>query len=278
MSLLALATLWSGPNQTGSVMAFGLGVGDRYNHVTHDQLSSHGLLDSVASGTLSCNKADLNLILFDKSGYAGGFWQVTSVAGENAGYWHTGPARSVLLIASRNEASKETRLSFRGTFQKQWDTIVDEQLKGSPASRDGEPLLTWRMFPVDNKWLSSTQAYLRIHQSLDIDVPYWSDYNGWMDYHIVLYVDGGGHVRAWVAAWECNVDSGAKHDKIMDKLAPKVKAGMQPLQDAINANLVAFDGAGPFTDVYYLPGAQVTPVTDTLYSHTHTDITIVVVR
>lgn len=280
MSLLALTTLFSGPSETGASMLFGLGAGNRYNNLTHDRLNAQGLLDSVASGTMICTSADLNLILFENSDYTGRFYQLSKSAGGQATFWHTGPAQSALLIASNNQGTSEHRLSFVNTFRTEWDSIVDQQLEGTSVTRDVEPLLTWRMFPVGDQWLSEGQVYLRIHQPLHVHLPwYWPDYQGWMDYHIVLFVDGDGHLRAWVADWECNVDSGAKHDKILNQLAPQVSAGMQPLQDRVNAQLTATDALGPFTDVYYLPDEQITPIENAGFGgDTGTDITIVVVR
>lgn len=279
MTLLALTTEFSGPNETGSSMVFGLGAGDRYNQATHDYLDSRGLLDSIASGTMSCTQADLNLICFSNSDYTGSFFQLSKAAGGEATFWHTGPAQSALLIASNNHGTNEHRFSFAGTFQGEWDTIVDQQLEGKSVSRDVEPLLTWRMFPTDDQWLTSGQTYLRIHQPLHVHLPwYWPDYQASMDYHVVLFVNSDGHLRAWVADWECWVESGAKHDKIINQLAPEVNAGMQPLQDKVDAQLSATDALGPFKDVYYLPGKQTMSVENAGFGgNTADDITIVVV-
>jgi hypothetical protein len=279
MSLLALTTLFSGPNQTGSSTLFGLGVGDRYNYLTHDRLDSLGLLDSVASGSMVCKNADLNLIFFSNPDYTGSFFQLSKTKGGDATFWHAGPAQSALLIASNNQGTSEHRVGYVETFQSQWDMIVDQQLEGTSVSRDVEPLLTWRMFPTDDQWLDSSQVYLRIHQPLHVHMPwYWPDYQASMDYHIVLFINGDGNLRAWVADWEYWVESGAKSHKIGDQLGPQVEAGMQPLEDNVNAKLEVTDALGQLKDVYYLPGNQIAPIENAGFGgNTSQDVTIVVV-
>jgi hypothetical protein len=279
MSLLALASLFSGPNQTGSSMLMGLGTTDDYSHLTHDVMESRGLIDSVSSGLLICQTATINLVLFSNSDYTGTFFQLSKAAGGDATYWHTGSAQSALLIASERAGTSEHRFSFTTIFQGDWDTFLDQTLQGTSVSRDVDPLLTWRMFPTDDQWLSSGQVYLRIHQPLHVHMPwYWPDYQASVDYHILLYVTGDHHLRGWVADYEWWVESGAKSGKIGDQLGPQAASGMGALQDHLNEKLSALDALGAVRDVYYLPGTQLSPVDNAvLGGNTNDDITIVIV-
>jgi hypothetical protein len=93
----------------------------------------------------------------------------------------------------------------------------------------------------------------------------------------VLFVNGDGDLRAWVADWEYWVESGAKSHKIASSLAPQVEAGAQPLQDKVNAQLIATDALGKVRDVYLLPGSQIARIENAmLVGNTNDDVAIVV--
>lgn len=292
MSLLAAAWLYSGPNRTGSYDLTGLGVGDRYTAVSHAELDAHNLVNSVASGQLTCSAADLNLVLFDQADYSGHFFQVSKRREDgDATFWHVGPTQSALVIASRNSGSSENRFSFVDMFRESWDTFLDPQLPQISVavngvslgtvrvSREGEPLLTWRMFPEGDQWLDRHQVYLRVHQPLHVHMPwYWSDYSASADYHIVLFTTGDHTLRAWVADNEWWVEGGALSSTIGDLLGRAVSAGMAPLQKNLNDKLKMADAFGAINDVFYLPGRQLTPIgTDVFSGNTADDVTIVVV-
>jgi hypothetical protein len=179
-----------------------------------------------------------------------------------------------LLLVKTNRGS-ETRLSFRDLFLSRWKTTIDSKLSGG-AKRSGEPILTWEMFPEGISYLDPQRIYLKVHQELDIEIDWWPDYEASITYHLFLYLSGG-RLRGTVARWAYWIEGGAKADDIEDKLAPAVIAGM----DDLNAQLSASLGAIPitFTDLYYLPGRQLSAApTGTLTGWTTDDVTIVLVR
>jgi hypothetical protein len=279
MSLKATALLFNGANETGTSLLVGLGTADRYAQITPAELSSHGMVDSVASGQLNCTAADLNLVFFSNGAYTGSFFQVSlSRSNGSETFWHTGPAQSALLIASNDAGANEHRVSFVDTFREKWDSFLDNLLQGKQVTRDVEPLLTWQMFPTSDQWLTSSQTYLRIHQPLHVHMPwYWPDYQASADYNIVLYIDGDSHLRAWVADWECWVESGAKHDQVQNQLSPQVQAGMSALQDQMNQQLALTDLLGAIKAVFYLPGRQPNPIGSTTFGgNTSDDVTIII--
>ena len=92
MAILAAVYLYNGPNETGSSLLPGLSSADRYAPITDAVLLSHGLVNSVASGTLHCSTADLNAILFQNEDYTGDLFQISLSRNEGAEtFWHTGP-------------------------------------------------------------------------------------------------------------------------------------------------------------------------------------------
>jgi hypothetical protein len=292
MAIGAAAQLYSDPGMKGSSLLTGLAAGERYGLLNYGDLDSAGLLWSVRSGTMDSSDSNLNVVLFDNEDFDGNFLQL-SIGREDhdATFEDSGNNTwSVLLIASNQAGTTETRASFVNLFRSKWDSLLDKLLQGTQLSREGEPTLTWRMFPVyppsegyqyyqnGDQFLSSDLTYLHIQQELLVTLPwYWSNYNALVDYYIQLFV-AGNQVQASVAAWYLTVDPGAKSSKIWNLLAPQVQSGMNALQSQLN-NELAFTSALNPTDVYLLPGTQLTSLGagPALVGNTFNDVTIVVV-
>ncbi len=282
MSLLATTWLYNGSNLTGSSELIGLGESDRYAKQSATDLKRYGLYNSISSGQLTCLDADLSLAIFNNQGYAGQFRQLSMSRDlQQTDFWHAGRAESALVIASNKRNTAETRLSFVDLFLNQWNTYLDSQLQGTPASRRSNQL-TWLMFPENHQYLDPNQSYLCIHQDLHISIPVLPDYSAWFEYYVSLYVDPNGHVRCWVPADYIKVEDGAKHSAIHHKIDPVINAGMSTLTDQVNQELMLFDQSGPFSEVYFLPGSQLDPITSgqtSIYGQDSVDdVTIVIVQ
>lgn len=279
MSLEFVGFLFSQDNRQGQSMLVGVGGSDRYNRISADTLQNQGLYANIHSVELhTTDEADGNIVLLQNDDYSGAFVQVAD-ARSQGDFWRpiSGHIGSGLLIASNKKGNKETRVSFRDRFLDQWDTLLDAKLQGSQASREGEPTLTWEMFPANVSYLDYTLTYLKIYQPLHIHLSWWPDYAASMTYHVYLYVDGNQHVRARGVRWAYWVESGAKRGKIADKLGPQVKDGLSSLQDQLDQQLTLLDLLGPVSDVYYLPGRQLEPLgTNAIVGNTNDDITIVI--
>jgi hypothetical protein len=289
MAIAAVVQIDSGPGQTGSSLTTGLGVGERYGLVTLGDLLSGGVFYSLRSGRMDSSTSNLNLVLCDMQDFDGNFIQL-SVGREDhtASFEVNGSsAWSALVIASNQAGTTETRISFASFFRSKWDAFLDKRLNGTQLSREGEPTLTWRMFPVypptlgdqyyqpGDQYLSSDQTYLHIQQELLVTLPwYWSNYNAVMDYYVELFVKDG-QLQASVAAWYLSVDPGAKSTKIWNMVAPHIKSGMAALQSQLNTEIAGIKAS----DVYLLPGTQLSSLGagPALVGNTLNDVTIVVV-
>jgi hypothetical protein len=278
MALEFSGTLFAG-NFTGPSLLVGVGHNDRYNPITADTLTSFSLYANIHSADIiTTAEASGSIVCLKNDDFSGPFAQVSDAgSGGEADFTLSGYIGSVLLIASDKQGKKETRVSFREQFLAAWDDFLDKKLAGGSASREGEPTLTWEMFPASVSFLDPNQTYLKIYQPLHIHTPWpFSDYAASMTYHIVLFIDGSQHVRAWGARWACWVESGIKHDHILGELSPQVRDGLSDLQDQANAKLAVLDLLGPLSDVYYLPGQQTTDIgTGVLTGNTSDDVTIV---
>lgn len=277
MALLISSALFYGDNATGNMYSTVVDHNERYERISADLLKQRGLYAHVESVSVYAHQYDANLVLLQNDNYSGPFAQV-SVDGSAKQqfiidtFGHIG---SALLIVSQKKG--ELRLSLKDTLLTKWTQYLDQKLAGSAASRQGNPILTWEMFPANVSHLDPNLTYFKVHQPLHININNWPDYSASLTYHIYLYVNGNSKLRASGVRWAQWVENGTKEGKIRDKLRPQVKAGLGEFESILNSQLQAFDGFGNITDVFYLPGNQVTPLgTENITGHTDNDITIVI--
>ena|ERR1039458_2852815 len=97
---------------------------------------------------------------------------------------------------------------------------------------------------------------IRLYFNFHIGTPwYCSDANGDIDYYIVVYLDSGGHLGAYVDGWSYNYSGGGPFctGSINDALNAAVPAGISPLQTLLSNELALLSGVS-FSSVYLLPG------------------------
>jgi len=97
---------------------------------------------------------------------------------------------------------------------------------------------------------------VRIFFDIHIHTPwYCSDADGNISYYVVPYLDGGGHLGAYVDWWSYDYNGGGPFctGAINDKLNNAVPAGMGTLQTMLDTRL-AFFANKLFDIVYLLPG------------------------
>lgn len=252
-------------------------------------MSSLGIRQALSSATVyASSTADATVILFaplvpflGSPDYTGRFMQITNR--RNAGsefkvdrfsdFAFNNQATSI-LVAAPNRGT-EFRMSFRDLFLAQWRAQIDAQLTDG-ARRNGDPTLTWEMWPNGISHLSSDHMYLKVHQRLRIELSWWPDYDASITYHLFLFLDGNGRLRGHVQRWAYWVESGIKASSIGNRLRPAVIAGMDQINTELAAQLAPFSGFS-FRDLYYLPGNQTTrPPTGVRTGMTTSDVTIVV--
>lgn len=286
MSLTLLTSVFQGNNQTGSSKVYGVGS-ERYRQATSASLASAGFSNNISSATVfPSSLVDGNLIFFGSPvsfitfpDYEGQFVQLTNKKGATAEFdanltatTLNNLANSILVVPTKKGG--EVRLSFRTLFLQKWKDVIDAQL-GSDANRKGDPTLTWTMFPQGISHLDPARRYLKIHQELNINVPWWPDYDASITYHIYLFLNSGGHLSGHVQRWAYWVEGGVKSGAIAGKLEPKVIAGMDTLNEKLATELGAFSSF-TLSDLFYLPGDQTTAKSTGVFTGTTwDDVTIV---
>lgn len=98
---------------------------------------------------------------------------------------------------------------------------------------------------------------IRVYFDFHIGTPFYcSDANGDISYYIVVYLDGGGHLHAYVDGWSWHYDGGGPFctGAIDDALNAAVPAGVGPLQGALDTKLGVLSGVS-FSSLYLLPGS-----------------------
>jgi hypothetical protein len=275
MKLEAWGCINHGPKPSESSVCISLAAGDIYTHCNIVDLANLGFRGLVLNwnGTSTGTGTGIesvylepgklgnaaSIVVFNGGSFDGSFTQFTA-AGFGTGFVSAtvNDPLSFLLISTPVGGAGQQLLSFKSIFQSDWDTAVDREFAGQ-ASRSGEPILTWDMFPSDEySFLDSNLYYLKVHQDLSIPIPCWpTSYNAWMEYWIYLY-PSGGNLQASVAGYWWWVDGGVWTDKVADKFVPKVQSGMATLENEFNAKLGTLNKAagGLKQNVYYLPGAQ----------------------
>jgi hypothetical protein len=281
MSLEAVGAIYTGPNQTGQSSLIGLAKGNRYSHANKQALQSIGFYQQIQSGFIDASaNVDISMMIFTGDSFDGSFYQFTDPqnGGETTFATNSWKIGSYLLLGSSPGGANQIQLSYKNIFQKEWDSTIDQQL-GSSAYRNGEPVLTWDMFPTNEySWLNSNLPYLKVHQDVVIKISCWpSNYNAWMEYWLYLY-PSGGNIRASVAGYAWWVEGGTWNGSVSGKFGPLVVAGMTTLQDQLNTQLSGYDGItnGKVLDIFYLPGSQTSPPSAAVQGSTTDDVTIVI--
>lgn len=263
MSLAGLASLFQHINSGGTLRLYGLGATTRYNHVDSLTLLGDGLFRQFSSATVHDPSTAVSLILFDPPfnlpglEYQGRFLQLTNLDGRgdlkvNLTDHGFNDETASLLFVNRNRGT-EVKLSFRDIFLDKWKTVIDGELSGG-AKRNGDPTLTWEMFPSMSH-LDPNLTYLKIHQRLRIEIDWWPDYDASITYHIHLFLGGDKKLRGFVARWAYWIEGGVKADDIEERLRPAVISGGDTLNAELTTQLAAFSSFS-FSDLYYLPGRQ----------------------
>lgn len=287
MSLSMLASVFTGTSQTGTGRTFGVSTSARYNAISESSMISNGIFRNLSSATVfTSSTRDATVLLFQPfvsfismGSYNGLFVQLTNPRSSgpelDVNSFPSGfndSATSAMLVAANKSA--EIRLSFRDLFLNQWRTTLDNLLAGSQARRDGDPTLTWEMFPAGISHLNSSRMYLKIHQPLDIVLDWWPDYRASITYHLFLFLNSSNRLQGQVARWAYWVEGGIKSGEIASRLEPQVISGMSTLNSQLASQLGGLTFT--FTDLYYLPGRQLSPAARGVSTgNTFSDVTIV---
>ncbi|MHA1948505.1 MAG: hypothetical protein ACW987_01445 [Candidatus Thorarchaeota archaeon] len=223
-------------NLRGHGVFYGLGHDDRYYHENSVQLQGRMINRNLSSSVVyESHSTDATLILFDNrlvsfltipfGDYNGSFLQITNPMNSGSefnlnrfsDYGFNDVAASLMEVNTRSMF----RYSFRDLFLQDWRTSIDDEL-GGRASRTGDPIMTWEMWPQNISFLDANQRYLKISQKIRIDVNNWWDYDASITYHLRLFLDGSGRLRGRCVRWAYWVESGMKSGQIAERLEPLV--------------------------------------------------------
>jgi hypothetical protein len=252
-------TVYQHANYAGTHRSYYLSNSYRYYRVWQGTLENAGLHDAISSAQLQPSVVNDCLLICFQNRFTGRYLVlgnqkdtgVIQKVDSFVPYNMNDVTTTVLLV--RTHIANELRFSARDLIQAQFIEMLDQKLKGTQASRSGNPVITWDMWP-NGEYLSSDKKYIKIQQKLHISIDWWPDYDATMTYHIYLYVDNK-KLKGYAARWWVSVESGVKSDDIFDALAPKVSAGMDDLNSTLQSSLQMV-GSFNFTSLYLLPGKR----------------------
>jgi hypothetical protein len=138
---------------------------------------------------------------------------------------------------------------------------VDRLLGGSAERTSGIKAgwIPWRYVPYrgsDPSRHADLDLLVRIFFNFHVHTPwYCSDADGDISYYVVPYLDGGGHLGAYVDGWSYHFDGGGPFcaGAISDQLNNSVPGGMSALQSMLDTRLALFADR-IFDLLYLLPG------------------------
>lgn len=252
----------------------------RYYRVFPGNLQSVGLHDSISSAKLFPDNGNNSLLICFQHRFQGRYLMLCNPKGSGVvkavnSFVPLNNMNDVTssILLMRTKLGNEMRLSAKDLIKSKFVQMLDAKLSGTQASRVGEPIITWDMWPVGQAYLDQDKKYIKLHQKLHIAIDWWPDYEATMTYHIYLYLDNK-KLKGYAARWWLWVEGGVKSDDIWDALAPKVEAGMDSINTTIQDSL-GVAGALNFKYLYYLPGKQDGAEADVKTGHTDDDVTIV---
>jgi hypothetical protein len=285
-----LALVFTDTYQRGTGQLLAVGTSSRYDRVSSDTMLDWGF-DSrgpMSVTVYSSSTADAHLILFgprrntSAPAYTDRFIQITNRKNSDSeldvGSFmpirsDMGVVSSMLLVAANRRA--EVRQSFKDLFfQKCRDIIEDSLTHGAEFFTD--PILTWEPWPSGIPYLDPNTCYLKVHQELSISLHCWPHYSASITYYIHLYLDRSDLLRGYVAYGDYWIEGGVKHDDIEDNLVPEMRSCATTLNSELVTQLNNAFGGAQYSDIYFLPGDQVSPPqTGVTTGRTIADVTIV---
>jgi hypothetical protein len=288
MSVNGMAWLYEDPDSRGRIATRAIGASQRYELIPTRDLISSDMYHRISSvGVASGSGFHTSLICFGVPfpyrfgfNYDGQFVQLTSEGPETKTNFDRldfdNVTHGALLV--KEAVAEESRFSFRDLFLGEWDSFLNTSLGGAAIrDPDQQTILTWEMFPEGVTGLDPLLRYLKIYQPLQINPPCWAySYKASFTYWVLLSLDSGGILQGFVARSAIWVADGTIHDEILAKLVPPIATdGPSKLNIELAEALKPFR-RGKFTDLYYLPGKQITlPSPGVRSGWTTDDVTIV---
>jgi hypothetical protein len=138
-----------------------------------------------------------------------------------------------------------------------------DAILSSPAARTSDikaGWIPWKYVPYHDTAPGrhgDLDLLVRIFFDFHVSTPwYCSDADGNISYYLVPYLDGAGHLGAYVDGWSYHYDGGGPFctGAINDKLNGGVPGGMGTLQTLLDGRLAFFSRLA-FDSLYLLPGS-----------------------
>jgi hypothetical protein len=140
--------------------------------------------------------------------------------------------------------------------------LIDGML-GSQASRTSGIMVQGVFWPSVPYYSSNPARHpgslmlARVYFDFHISTPwYCSDADGNIDYYLVLYLDGQGHLQGYVDGWSYSYNGGGPFctGSINDMLNKAVPGAIPQVQQLLTSELGLLKGLS-FSTMYYLPGS-----------------------
>ena len=171
----SMGQVFHGPGLTGKGYSFGLDH-SRYFRLDQQQMMENDLFVSVRSAVVyGSHVATPTLILFMfpknfpqwKQSFSGPYVQISNRrnSGRQYAISHLGAydrhSSSLLFVPTRRK--QEYRASVRDMALEDWREVVDQMMGSGGSHREGDPWITWKMWPRNQEYLDPALCYVTIH-------------------------------------------------------------------------------------------------------------------
>lgn len=260
------------------------GPGWVYRLVRASSLRSARIHDSISSLYVDASASEVSgdVILFQHDRYRGRYARFTTTPGiptarnsiSYVGNYINDRTSSILVVRRFENEIGPLALDRFGGIRDQIEDLVGSI---SRVSLRGDPIVTWDMWPEgpttgSDPHPNDRRRFIYIRVPIEVDVPYWFDYDADVRYWIYLYVDSRGTLRAYVAYYGSWVEGGVKHDSILDRIMDALPGTVGTINAGLNNVLNIANVLGPFARQYFLPG------TASSTGNTNDDVSFVLVR
>lgn len=251
-----------------------------YRKVRIGTLNSASLNDSISSLYVDASASEVGgrVILFQHDRFTGRYSSFltnasnpsTQVSTPYVGDFMNDRTSSILVVRKYDKELPPISLANLGLQ----DAIRSFIGSVPRVSLRGQPVITWDMWPEGGSGQPNepTRRYIYVKIPIEVDVPYWFDYDAEIRYWIYLYVDGAGTLRGYVDYYGAWVEGGVKTDSILDRIMDALPGTLGTVNAQIRDALRVAESFGPYERQYFLPGDGSNS------GNTASDVSLVLVR
>lgn len=260
----------------------------RYTGISYDHIKQNNMNNAISSLKTDSWEEDhrMTTILFDDKRFKGKF----------VALWGSYPERNIpdLNLQNFNDKTSSMIMVYPDIIKEYYPIwigdlardeateIIDQELetaiqsRGIAASRRGDLVFTWEMWP---DW-APYKTFVQVDIPIEIGIALWPDYDATISYYISFYIDNQHRLRGYVDMTSVWVEGGWFTGSIIDQLCETANSmeTTGKIEKGLNEILTELE-FHEWDRWYLMPGTA--PIGHFLvdYSgHTNDDVSLILIR